>query len=285
MISDAPLPTELRDLFPGTTANGRTLSVPLPPGRLVQPEEDNGGRPAFWLSDQPAAAGLWARLRAEHTRSGLWPLLLDALDDEDPEYRPWGNGEVLPGDMSAPAGHEPGALLAGWWAAHTTGDEEDDLSAAERLAVTAPFGREWPGLARPLTGRTAPDLTADDLAEQLLAGHASMRLGLVAAERGADALAVAGWTGPMNHTNDTGEVAAVLRDWENRFGARVVGLGFDTLLLSVSAPPTTEAQALAVAAEHFAFCPDNVWQGEAPQTLSTYAQRLLGDHSWVFWWD
>lgn len=285
MISEPPLPAELRDLFTDEAA-GRVLPVPLPPGRPVFSEEkEDGDRPAFWLSDQPAPAGLWARLRAEHARSGLWPLLLDALDDEDPEYRPWANGEVLPGEMSSPDDHDPAALLAGWWADHTAEEANDTAPPAEPLAVTAPFGPRWPGLAPALSTRTDPDRTADGLAEQLLAGHGSMRLGLVAANRGADALTAAGWTGPMNYTNDTAEVSAVLRNWEDRFGARVVGVGFATLVLSVAAPPTTREQALAVAAEHFAFCPDNIWQGVEPQTLSAYADRLVGDHSWAFWWD
>jgi hypothetical protein len=285
VTSEPPLPADLRDLFTEGAAAGRSFAVPLPPGRTVFPEEEDTGRPAFWLSDQPAPAGLWARLRAEHARSGLWPLLLDALDDDEEEYRPWGNGEVLPGDTSSPGEHEPAALLARWWAGHTGENEYDGLSPAARLAVTAPFGRAWPGTSPARPARTDPDLTADDLAEQLLAGHASMRLGLVAAERGADALTVAGWTGPTNHVDDTAEVSAVLRDWEERFGARVVGVGFSTLLLAVAAPPVTHAEALAVAAEHFALCPDNVWQGEEPCTLAAYAERLVGDHSWVFWWD
>ncbi|HWO64113.1 MAG TPA: DUF4253 domain-containing protein [Umezawaea sp.] len=280
MISEPSLPAELRDLFADGAA-GRVLSVPLPPGRsVVSEEEEDGDRPAFWLSDKPAPEGLWARLRADHARSGLWPLLLDALDDEDDDYRPWGNGEVLPGDMSSPADHDPVALLKGWWADHSEEGEGDAPSP-----LTAPYGRVWPGLSRTPAPRIDPDAVADGLAEQLLAGHGSMRLGLVAADRGADALAVSGWTGPMNYTNDTAEVSAVLRNWEDRFGVRVVGVGFATLLLSVAAPPSTYVEALAVAAEHFAFCPDNVLQGPSPQTLAAYAERLVDDHSWAFWWD
>ncbi|MCE6999073.1 DUF4253 domain-containing protein [Saccharothrix sp. S26] len=285
MISEPPLPAELRALFAEGTDTGRTLSVPLPPGRPVVAEDDPSGRPAFWLGDGPAPAGLWPRLRAEHARSGLWPLLLDSLDDEDDEYRPWGNGEVLPDEMSSPDEHDPEALLARWWALGTASDPGDALGPAERAAVTAPFGRTWPGLTFAARPGGDPDRIADGLAEQLVAGHPSIRLGLVAADRGADAVTVAGWTGPVNHTGDTAEVSAVLRSWEDRFGARVVGLGFATLVLSVAAPPTTREGALAVAAEHFAFCPDNVWQGPAPHTLAAYADRLVDDHSWTFWWD
>ncbi|MGM1057920.1 DUF4253 domain-containing protein [Saccharothrix sp. Mg75] len=272
MITEPPLPEDLRALFADDAA-GRTLSVPLPPGRAVRPED--GGRPAFWLGDGPAPAGRWGALRAGHARSGLWPLLLDALDDEDEEYRPWGNGEVEPGAMSSPGAHDPAELLATWWAEH---------AADEDPATTAPHDR-WPGRATAPRGTADPGRVADDLAEALLAGHPSLRLGLVAADRGADALAVAGWTGPANHVGDTAQVSAVLRDWEDRFGARVVSAGFDTLLLGVAAPPTTREEALAVAAEHFALCPDNVRQGGAPNTLAAYADRLVGDHSWVFWWD
>ncbi|WP_447007213.1 DUF4253 domain-containing protein [Saccharothrix isguenensis] len=284
MIHEPPLPTDLAGLFTEGDATGRSLSVSLPPGRAVVSDEGDGDGPAFWLSDRPAPPGLWARLRAEHGRSGLWPLLLRALDDDE-DFRPWGNGEVLPDKMSSPDQHDPAVLLSSWWDSHTGVDDNDMLSSAARLAVTAPYGRRWPGLTSPPAVRTTPDRASDDLAEELLTACGSMRLGLVAAGCGADAVTAAGWTGPANHTGDTAEISAVLRDWEHRFGVRVVGVGFATLFLSVAAPPATREEALAVAAEHFAFCPDNIWQGRQPGTLAAYAERLVGDGSWSFWWD
>ncbi|MEV0674942.1 DUF4253 domain-containing protein [Actinosynnema sp. NPDC050436] len=284
MITEPPLPADLRALFAGGADAGRTLSVPLPPGRPVVPGE-NGGRAAFWLGDGPVPEGLWARLRAEHARSGLWPLLLDALDDEEPDYRPWGNGEVAPGRMSSPAAHDPAALLARWWAEHTGEDPDDALTPGERDAVTAPYGRRWPGLAPARPVAADPGRIADGLAEHIRAGHPTVRLGLVAADRAADAVTAAGWLGPANYTQDAAELSAVLRSWEDRFGARVVAVGFATLLLAVAAPPATREEAVAVAAEHFALCPDNVWQDGEPHTLQAYAERLVGDHSWTFWWD
>ncbi|MFD5772781.1 DUF4253 domain-containing protein [Streptomyces fungicidicus] len=57
---------------------------------------------------------------------------------------------------------------------------------------------------------------------------------------------------------------AVVLHWERRFGARIVGVGF---------------------AEHFAFCPDSIWQGRRPHTLAGYAKDLVGVTAWIFWWD
>ncbi|MFI7705323.1 DUF4253 domain-containing protein [Nonomuraea sp. NPDC049480] len=55
------------------------------------------------------------------------------------------------------------------------------------------------------------------------------------------------------------------------------------LYLSIAAPPATLDQALHVAAEYFAFCPDNIWQG--PGSLAAYAECLVDVDSWQFWWD
>lgn len=59
---------------------------------------------------------------------------------------------------------------------------------------------------------------------------------------------VAGWSGPLNYDNDTAKFPAIVGDWEHRFGARVVAVGFSSLHLSVAHPPTTDEEALLVAA-------------------------------------
>ncbi|MPY46745.1 DUF4253 domain-containing protein, partial [Streptomyces phyllanthi] len=140
--------------------------------------------------------------------------------------------------------------------------------------------------ALPLTA--APDTRAAEVADSL-AGDGSWlkepRLALVPARRSADIPAAIGWSGPMNYEGDTARLCAVLRSWEDRFGIRVVALTFDQLVLSVAAPPTTMAQAEAIAAEHFAFCPDNITQGHH-EALRAYAEKeLLGERVWAFWWD
>ncbi|MEV7599022.1 DUF4253 domain-containing protein [Kitasatospora sp. NPDC089797] len=99
---------------------------------------------------------------------------------------------------------------------------------------------------------------------------------------GAQAPAACGWEGTNGH-GDSAAIAAVLGDWQRRFGARVVGVGAGTLELSVAAPPADLARALPVAAEHEAFCPDTVLPHE--DGLSGYARELVGAGRWGFWWD
>ncbi|WP_328876257.1 DUF4253 domain-containing protein [Streptomyces sp. NBC_00287] len=258
--------------------------IVLPPGRMVTSDEGDGDLQPLWLSGSPSAADLWAQLRAEHATSGLWPLLLDSPDPHDGDFRPWGCGELSPERMSSPDDHDPEELLARWWRDHTATGEDDVLTAEERLAVTAPFGQTWPGTAPGRTIAADPDAMAAQYARVLLEQNPHARLGLVSAPRGADALTVVGWDGPANYDNDTATFSAVVRDWEERFGARVVGVGCSTLHLSVAAPPSGLDDALAIAAEHFAFCPDSIWQG-AHATLDSYAEHLIDLNCWEFWWD
>jgi hypothetical protein len=253
---------------------------------ITSGEGDRDMQP-LWLSDAPTSAELWARLRAEHSTSGLWPLLLDADDPpHDAAFRPWASGELSPERMSSPNAHDPAALLAHWWREYTsTADDDDLLTLDERLAVTAPFGQAWPGPALSCEPVTGADHMAAQYARVFADEHPHSRLGLVAASCGADALTAIGWDGPANYDNDTAKFSAVVRDWEHRFGARVVAVGSSTLHLSVAAPPMSTEDALLVAAEHFAFCPDNIWQGGSPQTLAAYTERIVGMNSWDFWWD
>ncbi|WP_444960412.1 DUF4253 domain-containing protein [Nocardiopsis sp. M1B1] len=256
----------------------KRLAVPLPPGRTVSSED---GAPLLWLSDDPAPFGLWSRLHAEHPESGLWPLLLDGLHNE-PD-RPWESQELYPESISSPSDHDPEALLARWWKEHACGEETDP--GADRLSVIAPYGASWPGRAPAAQMEEDPGESAAECAEIMVENGVGSRLGLVPAASGAEAVAASGWAGPLNYDNDTAVFAAVVADWERRFGARVLGMGFATLTLSIAAPPADTEAALRAAAEHFAFCPDNIWQNTNPGRLEVYAEQLVGCPVWRFWWD
>ena len=245
-----------------------SLGLALPPGRLVDTtDEGPWHEPLLWLADDQAAPGTWDALRHAPRALGLLPVTIEAGGSQGtPES--W---ELMPGEMSYPGDHEAEEVLSDLW----------EASAAE--------GEEWPGLAEEpeAAGDDDPDTVAAAIADSLLAGGPlkDPRLALVPARRSADIPTAIGWTGPMNHEGDTARLSAVLRSWEDRYGIRVVALGFDHLLVSVAAPPTTPADAQALAAEHFAFCPDTIWQG-SDTTLAEYAEhQLLNQPAWHFWWD
>ncbi|MFI0453082.1 DUF4253 domain-containing protein [Actinomadura sp. 6N118] len=267
------LPGNLPQLFADDQVE-RALDVALPAGDVVWPDPGYPQRqillrPAFWLSDEPVTGELWAALRAAHPQSGLWPVLLDETD------QPWAAGQIAPEPVTDVDNYLPTAFMSEvWadWAEQAAEEDHDDL---------APFGRDCPGPAQRGASLDDPGAVADRHARAL--APRGLSLGLVAVERSADVLAAIGWQGALNHNEWTAPLAAVVRGWEERFGARVIAMGFNTLDLSVAAPPISARHALHVAAEHWAFCPDILFQG--PGTLGGYAEEIRGKTRWSFWWD
>lgn len=243
------------------------LTHELPPGRWHE---------RIWVSDDPLTdADVYPRCVADFARSGLWPVLIPhderfAASGEDWIDDRGFNSPQLERARTADAAE----VLGDWWAEPCC-----DGRCLE------PFGANFPGLARKSSARIDPYVVAADKGSLLatLQWQGGHRLGLVQVERPAEVPAALGWTGMINRTQDVGGVSAVLRSWEDRFGAALVALGFDSLLLSVAAPPTTAARALAVAAEHRAFCLDNFRMQEGD--LRGFASGLVRAPHWRFWWD
>jgi hypothetical protein len=143
-----------------------------------------------------------------------------------------------------------------------------------------PFEGPFPGLV------AAPDPVDDAVATaKRFAADESWpsHLAVVPVSRPADIVAVVGWLGTINYHRDVTGLSAVLRSWEDRFGAMVVRMDLATLWLSVAAPPRSVQECLGVAVEHFAFCRDV--DGEDPRPLRQYAATLAGRQVWRFWWD
>jgi hypothetical protein len=250
--------------------------VQLPKGRLVEADPDfaskaTPGGPLLWVSVDPVddVATLADKLVMRFADTGLWPLALDSLDDGN-DARPWSDGELDPGSSSAPDVHSTRDVLAKWWSDVVPEGDEEGLEAL------APFNEEFPGQAPGVGSGEGDRVAFGDL-------EISGRLGLVAVTRPADIVATIGWMGPVNHFSDMGMLSALLRSWEDRFGAYLVGVGFDTLTLAVRRPPSDIETATAIAAEHFAACPDNINQGAG--SIEAYAETLVDSPVWMFWWD
>jgi hypothetical protein len=80
-------------------------------------------------------------------------------------------------------------------------------------------------------------------------------------------------------TPSLAQATAVCRRWEERFGARLAVVGSATLEWIVSRPPTTHAEALVLAEEHFTFTVDG-----GSKVLEERAAELMG-RVWYAYWD
>jgi hypothetical protein len=241
--------------------------VRLPPGRRLGP--------ALWATGEFAGArGAWRALRDGLRDSGLVPLLLRDLPGQP--GRPWESGELRPLGPAALAGLDVRTLLPELWDMHVPDPAEDDDYIAE---VLDPYSRVFPGLAPASRGQAGAG-ERDEVVDSL---DGPLRIGLVVADRPADTLVNVGWTGTVNTSANAAMLTVVLRSWEERFGATVLRVGFDSLDLLVERPVTSGQEAFAVAAEHFALCSDNVYQGAG--SIREYAAELPGAAWWAFWWD
>lgn len=194
----------------------------------------------MWLSEEPVSdpVGSWRRCESAREESGLWPLLVsapygpgrptaltavDALDLHEVLERDWHSYRAFRLRQLAAPQQDPGNLPEGvepW-------DEDPG----------APFDR-WPGLAPgiPSPAGADPDAAARTAVVRLTTGRYPLtkpHLALVPATRSADIPAVMGWQAeaplPL--------LCALLRSWEDRFGARVVAFDGAMIHASVARPP------------------------------------------------
>lgn len=89
--------------------------------------------------------------------------------------------------------------------------------------------------------------------------------------------------GDYNSCPRPAEHCSVLKRWEEQFGAEVVSMTHDTIEMRVAHPPTSRDEAITLAYQQFAYCPDIVDQGVG--TLDALAATLLEGNVWFFWWD
>jgi hypothetical protein len=91
-----------------------------------------------------------------------------------------------------------------------------------------------------------------------------------------------GWGGLVNCGESMPELAAVLRSWEDRFGARLIDVGFADLRLFAERPPRTLAAARRLAAGQVVVAEDCI---DGARDIPDVAVRLLNGPIWTFWWD
>ncbi|HTU75061.1 MAG TPA: DUF4253 domain-containing protein [Trebonia sp.] len=261
--------------------------VSLPAGARKYSVDDR--QIVAWVTNDPVpdAGARWLSLSAARAESGLVPVLLQA---DPPALRAPGGEPFFGFFHRAPVAlmdQMPAAsVLAAAW------DEKVMLSGPADDGAQAPFGRLFPGLAPAQRAATSPDAL-----RRVAGALPPAYLGLVPAGRPADVPAAVGWSvfgsdfsGPDPLSPDfclpgarSLKIGAVLRSWEERYGARLLRLGADAILqVLAERPPRTTADAIALAAEHYAFA--NEAGGVPADSVEAIAARLTNATVWTFWW-
>lgn len=90
--------------------------------------------------------------------------------------------------------------------------------------------------------------------------------------------------GGWNECPEPEDMAAVLKYWFEIYGAVPAAITHDTLEMVVPDAIPRE-KALALAREHYLFCPDRVTQCTRTGKLGELAGDLSVSKVWYFWWD
>ena len=279
-----------------TDQHGETDLVPV----VLNDEEDDYDD----LFMEPCDAAEIDRLDAADLLARRWHGELDD-DDEDDDLRPWVNLPRSNEFLGLKSGHIGGVIGLGklvYRIARMAEDPEAHAEFSRRNKLdredAGPEYEAWrarslereahaaaipfPGLAAATDG----DLSGAARTAALRALRPA-RIGLIAASRPADVLATVGWS----CFDDYGDgipngvwIGAVLRSWENRFGARLLSIGPSAVIrLLVQRPPRTIEAAEKIAAEHSAFCDECAGQGL--RSVREIAPVLVDAPIWTFWWD
>jgi hypothetical protein len=209
------------------------------------------GDTAMWAFGVRASEALrwWLDIRQAADQTGWMPVLLGAPE----EWRD--NGESII--------HEGDDELA----------RADEIDAAELLHDKAAEAGE-PSRGVPILPRRGDSDFATPQEPHGL-------LGLVATDAGWKIPAMFPWKGSTNWELYGAEHAAVLRGWNRRFEAELVAMTYDVVELYVPHPPNAE-EALAIAGEAYAYCPDLLDSGVP--TLEDLAEHMIRSKAWYFRW-
>lgn len=221
----------------------------LPEGEVVN------GR--YWLSDErlDGAGELWSLIAGRFGETKLWPVLVDGSPFNDDW--PWVDEPAFytpTDDASIGAVDVRGLLNERWKAAWIPG--------------RSPIGAE---LARATRSPGAPLETPGRTSETV-----PRRLLLVPVARPSDAVGAIGWE-PFDMSS--AEASAVVRSWEERFGAVLVALAPKSMV--VRFPFDLATASVELAAELYAFAPD-IMASESI-TLEVFAGSLRGDEVFLYW--
>ncbi|GAB96988.1 hypothetical protein BJY21_002045 [Kineosphaera limosa] len=237
---------------------GRALVVPGPSGRSIWAAPEH-------LTDPWPVVG---QLQRAFPETGLWPLLTFGAAWGDCGY-PWSPHALfgMPDDEVVP--DDGGSILYRRWRANYGDSEYLDEYELPMLP--------WPGLVTPTQPGT--ERVVDPVGGSR-AWSEDGQLMLVPAARPADAFRIVGTDG-YNDYPPPAETVAILRSWEDRYGALPLRFCGDRLVLGIRRPPRTVEEARAAVIEMQSFSMDAFNTDDWPEAF----EAMRGNPYWEFWWD
>lgn len=248
----------------------------LAPSSDAVPQTSSFPYPLVTVHGREALA-TWSRLRKD---TANWPVILGNDDDVAiiregieviDERRP---DEILAiaSTLSFPASlaalREADDRYAREWMrdhGHAEEDEEHD---------EPPLG-DWPVDVTPIGFTVASDSLTGHF-------HERVHIAVIPCSTGWEAMAYLRW-GSWNDNPAAEYHVVALKNWNERFGAELVGCSHDVVNLHVATRPATREAALDLAREQYSYCSDLIDQGT--ETLAALAGALMADDWWYFWWD
>ncbi|GIE85471.1 DUF4253 domain-containing protein [Actinoplanes regularis] len=232
---------------------------------------------------------VWRALRAEHSRTGLWPVLGSTAHGAAECSYAWTSvgpqgAELLALTRRIDPAERMALIVRSVWEDCVKGMEPTDPFYLEFEAdfdpvrVAAAVGDLGETPARNSGGTDWVYPPTDVLLVPAAAGHEV--LALVPAEIIA---IINNWSGGPSHPDlEYMDHILVLQYWERRWGAQLYGRVEGTLELAVERPPSDPLSAAVCAIEQSAYCYD------LAQTLGDVrdvASRQAPASRWTFWWD
>ncbi len=211
------------------------------------------------------AVSTWRRLRQAAPGMGYWPVIFGDAENVERVCEIFGTEDA----------ENPAETIEKASAVDITKYFE---SRAEEFSGEGAHG-EWPKSSE---GLVMTDFT---IPREILGQrnfHEKAVIGLVPASKSWEVPAVLSFGG-WNDCPYAGDQVAVLRYWNEIYGAELVGLSGDVMELEPARKPSTKEEALKLAQEQYWFCTDIVEQGVG--TIETLAAGLMESSVWYFWWD
>ena len=239
-------------------------------------------------------ASLYPQLLADFPNQGFWPTLAHPQDPQNPWY-PW-----VDGDLVEPSTHLIFSNLRDFYRTagvdyftRPTATNPQLLADPESLTDDEWLEEEfWNGLEFP---PPIPDVTAaffDSLSpipHHTAAAHPPTpeepaALLITPTHRPADVPAAVGWLGACNYDFAGHHISAVLRSWEDRFGAILTSLDSQDMTLTIPPLALTDDERTLLTLEHYFFCrsliDDATTFGHQSAALATSDAQ-----QWVFHWE